>query len=180
MRILLIGAGAIAHHHAAAARLLPASAILAADPSPEARAKFSAAFPEATLFETPEAMLNTTKRDDDIVVVAVPPWLHAQMTAMAFDAGYHVLCEKPLARTLSELDQMLAAATRAGRELGDCAIRFNAQPPMTRARALLSEGATGPLSLVRLVHLTPRMRPGRQGRRRCAHGLVRLRPRHAI
>jgi predicted dehydrogenase len=160
MRILLIGAGAIAHHHAAAARLLPTSAILAADPSPEAREKFAAVFPEATLFDTPEAMLATPKGAQDIAVVAVPPWLHAPMTLKAFAAGYHVLCEKPLARTLPELDQMLEAATRAGRELGDCAIRFNAQPAMTRARALLSEGATGPLTLVRMVHRNPRMRPG--------------------
>jgi predicted dehydrogenase len=160
MRILLIGAGAIAHHHAAAARLLPATAILAADPSPEARASFATAFPEATLFDTPEAMLATAKGAQDIAVVAVPPWLHAPMTLMAFAAGYHVLCEKPLARTLAELDQMLAAATHANRELGDCAIRFNAQPAMTAARAALADGATGPLTLVRMVHRNPRMRPG--------------------
>jgi len=160
MRILIIGAGAIAHHHAAAARLLPASAILAADPAPGARESFAAAFPEARLFETPEAMLATAKGPDDIVIVAVPPWLHEAMTLLAFEAGYHVLCEKPLARTLPELDRMLQAAARAGRELGDCAIRFNAQPAMTRARALLAEGATGSLTLVRMVHRNPRMRPG--------------------
>jgi predicted dehydrogenase len=160
MRILLVGAGAIAHHHAAAARLLPASAILAADPSAEARARFAAAFPEATLFDAPEAMLATAKGPDDIVVVAVPPWLHAPMTLQAFAAGYHVLCEKPLARSLTEVDRMLAAAAQAGRELGDCAIRFNGQPAMNRARALLAEGATGPLNLVRMVHRSQRMRPG--------------------
>ena len=160
MRILLIGAGAIAHHHAAAARLLPAGAILAADPSPEARAKFAAAFPEAALFDTPEAMLATPGGPDDIAIVAVPPWLHAPMTVMAVEAGCHVLCEKPVARSLPELDTMLAAAARAGRELGDCAIRFNAQPAMLRARAIIASGETGPLNLVRMIHRTPRMRPG--------------------
>lgn len=160
MRILLIGAGAIAHHHAAAARLLPARAILAADPSAEARAKFAAAFPEATLFETPEAMLATPGGAEDIVIVAVPPWLHAPMARAAFAAGYHVLCEKPLGRTLAEVDEMLSAAATAGRELGDCAIRFNRQPAMVRARDLLAQGATGAINLVRMIHRTPRMRPG--------------------
>ena len=160
MRVLLIGAGAIAHHHAAAARLLPATAILAADPSAPARATFAQAFPEAQVFDTPEAMLATPGGADDIAVVAVPPWLHAPMTGLAFAAGYHVLCEKPLGRTLAEVDGMLAAAARAGRELGDCAIRFNAQPAMTAARAALAEGATGPINLVRMVHRSPRMRPG--------------------
>jgi predicted dehydrogenase len=160
MRILLIGAGAIAHFHAAAARLLPASAILAADPSAQARAAFAEAFPEAQLFDTPEAMLATPKGRDDIVVVAVPPWLHLPMTELAFAAGYHVLCEKPVARTLDELDAMLQAASRAGRAFGDCAIRFNAQPAMLRARALLAEGVTGPINLVRMVHRGQRARPG--------------------
>ncbi|NCQ36344.1 gfo/Idh/MocA family oxidoreductase, partial [bacterium] len=52
-RILIVGAGAIAHHHAAAARLIPGAAILAADPSEPARTRFAEAFPEAALFETP-------------------------------------------------------------------------------------------------------------------------------
>ncbi|ROT98512.1 Gfo/Idh/MocA family protein [Histidinibacterium lentulum] len=161
MRVLLIGAGAIAHHHAAAARLIPAEAILAADPSAEARARFSAAYPEAGIFETPEAMLASAPAGrDDIVVVAVPPWLHAPMTLMAFEAGFHVLCEKPVARTLAELDGMLAAAETAGRRLGDCAIRFNGQPSMRRASALIGEGALGQLNLVRMIHRSVRGRPG--------------------
>jgi predicted dehydrogenase len=161
MRILLIGAGAIAHHHAAAARQLPAAAILAADPSAEARAKFSASYSEARLFETPEKMLGAASAGpQDLVVVAVPPWLHASMTLMAFRAGYHVLCEKPVARNLAELDTMLGESRRTGKLLGDCSIRFNAQPAMVRARALLDESACGQINLVRMIHRNQRSRPG--------------------
>lgn len=160
MRILIIGAGAIAHHHAAAARLVPDAAILAADPSPEARARFAGAFPEATLFDTPEAMLATPKGPDDIVVVAVPPWLHAPMAIMALDAGYHVLCEKPLGRTLVEVEAILATAAQAGRMVGDCAVRFNGQPAAIRAGQIIAGGDLGGLNLVRMVNRNPRMRPG--------------------
>ncbi|MCC5974172.1 MAG: Gfo/Idh/MocA family oxidoreductase [Rubellimicrobium sp.] len=161
MRVLLIGAGAIAHHHAAAARLLPGAAILAADPSPEARAKFAEAFPEATLYDTPEAMLAAAPAGpEDIALVAVPPWLHEPMAVMAFAAGFHVLCEKPLARDLPELDRILAAGAAAGKLLGDCCIRFNAQPAMAAARDIVEGGELGPLNLVRMINRIPRMRPG--------------------
>jgi predicted dehydrogenase len=162
MRILLIGAGAIAHHHAAAARLIPGARILAADPSPEARARFAEAYPEAALHDRPEAMLAAAAPagPEDIVVAAVPPWLHEPMAVMAFEAGFHVLCEKPLARDLPELDRILAAGARAGRMLGDCCVRFNGQPAMTAARRILEGGELGALNLVRLVNRIPRMRPG--------------------
>lgn len=160
-RILIIGAGAIAHHHAAAARLVPGAAILAADPLPEARAKFADAFPEAKVFATPTAMLAAEPAGpNDVVVVAVPPWLHAPLSVQALEAGFHVLCEKPLGRNLAEVDQILAAAAKAGRMVGDCAVRFNGQPAMQRARDILDAGDLGRLNLARMVNRTPRMRPG--------------------
>lgn len=161
MRILLVGAGAIAHHHAAAARLLPGAAILAADPSAAARDSFAAAFPEARLFDAPEAMLaDAPAGPGDIVVVAVPPWLHAPMAIRALDAGFHVLCEKPMGRTLAEVDAILAAAARADRMVGDCAVRFNGQPAMIRAREIIAAGDLGRLNLLRMVNRIARMRPG--------------------
>jgi predicted dehydrogenase len=161
MRILIVGAGAIAHHHAAAARKIPGAAILAADPSAEARARFAEAFPEALVFEEPEAMLREAPAGpSDIVVIAVPPWLHAPMSILAFGAGFHVLCEKPVARSVAELDTMLTAAADAGRMLGDCAVRFNGQPAMVEAREMIARGELGAINLVRLINRIPRLRPG--------------------
>jgi predicted dehydrogenase len=160
-RILIIGTGAIAHYHAQAVRLLPGAALLGADPSPAARAKFAADFPEAILFDTPEAMLASAPAGpDDIVVVATAPWLHAAHAIMALEAGFHVLCEKPLGRTMAEVDAILAAAQKAGRMLGDCCIRFNGQPAMVRARDLITAGDLGGLTLVRLINRINRERPG--------------------
>ena len=53
----------------------------------------------------------------DIVDITTPTSLHADMTVAALRAGYHVLCEKPMALTLRDCDCMLAAAKRAKREL---------------------------------------------------------------
>lgn len=53
-------------------------------------------------------------RDVDAVIVAAPDDLHHEMTMAALAAGKHVVCEKPLARTVEQAQQMLDAATAAG------------------------------------------------------------------
>jgi predicted dehydrogenase len=50
----------------------------------------------------------------DAVVIAVPDDLHREMTIAALDAGLHVLCEKPLANSLADADEMLSRAEVAG------------------------------------------------------------------
>ena len=65
-----------------------------------------------------ESWEDLVARDDlDIVSVATPNHLHAPISIAAFDAGKHVLCEKPLARTGAEAEGIVNAARRAGRVL---------------------------------------------------------------
>ena len=57
-------------------------------------------------------------RDDlDAVSVCSPTHLHAPITIAALESGRHVLCEKPLARTGAEGEEMVRAAAKAGRVL---------------------------------------------------------------
>jgi predicted dehydrogenase len=53
----------------------------------------------------------------DAVVVAVPNWLHREVTVESLAAGKHVLVEKPMASTVAECDAMIAAAEAAGKTL---------------------------------------------------------------
>ena len=53
----------------------------------------------------------------DAVSIAVPNKFHAPLTIAAFKQGLHVLCEKPMARTVREAERMLAAAEKAKRNL---------------------------------------------------------------
>jgi predicted dehydrogenase len=50
----------------------------------------------------------------DAIIVATPPWQHAEVTVDAAKNGIHVFCEKPLSATLDDADAMLAAADDAG------------------------------------------------------------------
>lgn len=53
----------------------------------------------------------------DLVVVGVPPVLHAQAVLECLAAGKHVVCEKPFALRAADADRMLSAAASAGRLL---------------------------------------------------------------
>lgn len=53
----------------------------------------------------------------DAVSIAVPNKFHHPLTVAALDAGLHVLCEKPMAMTVAEAEEMKAAADQAGLKL---------------------------------------------------------------
>lgn len=55
--------------------------------------------------------------DLDAVVICTPNQTHVELAGQAFAAGLHVLCEKPLGRTVAECDEIIAARDRAGRQL---------------------------------------------------------------
>lgn len=55
--------------------------------------------------------------DVDIVDICLPPHLHLPMTLKALEAGKDVICEKPIACSLAEVDQMQEAITRTGRRV---------------------------------------------------------------
>ena len=55
--------------------------------------------------------------DIDVIYVVLPNSMHPEYTIRALKAGKHVLCEKPMANTPQECEQMIAAARAAGRKL---------------------------------------------------------------
>ena len=78
----------------------------------------------------------------DIVDLTVPTHLHAEMTVAALKAGYHVLCEKPMALGVRDCDRMLRAAKAARRQLlvAQC-VRF--APEYAFVRELVESGRYG-------------------------------------
>lgn len=53
----------------------------------------------------------------DLVVIATPPASHLPIVRACFEAGIDVFCEKPLANSVVEADEMLSLASRYGRQL---------------------------------------------------------------
>lgn len=88
--------------------------------------------------------------DPDVHVIynPLPNHLHAEWTIRAVQAGKHVLCEKPLALSLAEVDAIAAAAARAGRVVME-AFMYRCHPQTAQVKALVDRGAVGQLQLVR-------------------------------
>ena len=84
----------------------------------------------------------------DVVYIPLPNSLHAEWTIRAARAGKHVLCEKPLALTVEELDAVEAAARAAGVVVAE-AFMYRHHPQTRRLKELLDGGAVGPVKLVR-------------------------------
>ncbi|ANS62472.1 LmbZ [Streptomyces lincolnensis] len=78
----------------------------------------------------------------DVVLVCVPPHLHAEMTLAALRAGKHVLCEKPLARTADEADEMCRVARATGRVLG-CGFNHRHHPALAALGDRIARGELG-------------------------------------
>lgn len=163
MRIYLVGAGVIARHHAAAARRLPAgllSEIVVADPNPVAVAAFLVEHADARSYDDAATMLAEPAQDDDVVVVATPPFTHARLTIDALISGRHVLCEKPLATTTAEAEAMLTTAGTTGKLLGCCSGRFLGYAPTEEARRVVALGRLGQVYAATWVHRRQRRRTG--------------------
>lgn len=86
----------------------------------------------------------------------LPNHLHVPWTIRAMEAGKHVLCEKPIALTVAEAQQLVEAENRTGRRVAE-AFMVRHHPQWQRARALVAEGRIGQAQLIRTIfayHLT--------------------------
>jgi predicted dehydrogenase len=86
----------------------------------------------------------------DLVDVCLPHDLHHPVAIEAFAAGKHVILDKPIANTLLEADEMMAAADLAGRRFY-VALNQRFIPAHGRTRALLADGFIGTPSLATLT-----------------------------
>jgi predicted dehydrogenase len=84
----------------------------------------------------------------DVVYNPLPNSLHAEWTIKAARAGKHVLCEKPLALTLAEVDAISAAAAQAGVVVAE-AFMYRHHPQTLKVKELVQAGEIGEIWLVR-------------------------------
>src|SRR3954453_12380319 len=117
VRIGLIGAGFVSdiHAHALTHYVRNAEIVAVASRTQERAEKFAATHNIPHAYGDYRALLE--RPDIDMVTVAIPNDLHCRAVCEAAEAGKHVICEKPLARTLAEADRMIETCARHGRLL---------------------------------------------------------------
>jgi predicted dehydrogenase len=84
----------------------------------------------------------------DVIYNPLPNHLHAEWTIKAVEAGKHVLCEKPLALSVEEVDAMRDAARKHGRVVAE-AFMYRHHPQTLKVQELVKSGSLGTLKLVR-------------------------------
>lgn len=96
------------------------------------------------------------ERDDiDLIDICSPGSTHAEIAIAALNAGKHVLCEKPLANSVEEAQNMATAATRAA-DRGVFAMvgfSYRRMPAAAFARDLVAQGRLGDIRHVRAQYL---------------------------
>lgn len=103
-----------------------------------------------------EAMLGDP--EIDVIYIPLPNQLHAEWAIKAAEAGKHVLCEKPLALSVEDVDAMVAASEKAGTLLMEAFMyRFHART--LKIKQMIADGIIGDLHHIKGAFTFPLSRP---------------------
>jgi predicted dehydrogenase len=105
--------------------------------------------PDRAYGDWQEMLAGEKNRPDrlDLVTVATPNATHFQITKAFLEAGFNVLCEKPMTVTVEEGEEITRIAARTGKV---CAVNYcySAYPMIRQARAMVRAGDIGGVRLV--------------------------------
>ena len=87
----------------------------------------------------------------DVIYIVLPNGLHAEYTVRGAQAGKHILCEKPMANSTAECQEMIGACQKAGRKLM-IAYRIQYEPHNRLAQKFLREKKYGATKLIDAVN----------------------------
>ena len=78
----------------------------------------------------------------DAVYIPLPNHLHAEWSIRAMEAGKHVLCEKPFALTVDEVDRVASVSKSTGRHVME-AFMYQCHPQTKQLQAWVADGTLG-------------------------------------
>ena len=143
-RAAIVGCGGIAGRHCGSYEEIGVAHVVAvADSAPTALAKALDRWPWVQAYRDYRQMLAEVK--PDIVSVCTWPQLHAEMVCEAARAGVKgVMCEKPIALRMDEIEEMVAVCQSFGTKLA-VGHQHRFGPVFRRAAKLLQSGKLGPI-----------------------------------
>lgn len=145
MKFAIIGCGLIGQKRADAAQALGHTVSVVSDLVSERAQALAARCTGAIVAKSWKSALDG---DAEMVVIATPHDLLAEISVAAAEKGKHILVEKPAARTASEIVPVVAAADRNGVTIK---VGFNHRfhPAFLKAREIVDSGVLGPLMYIR-------------------------------
>ena len=148
MRVAVIGVGGMGEAHVESATLLDETQLVGVCDIVEETAQRIGEKYSAPWFTDYRRMYRKAK--PEMVVVATPHPLHVKPAIDAMKRGIHVLCEKPIASTVSDGDKMIAAAEEHGVTFG---VMFQNRTSsfFSTAKRILDSGRLGPITRVDMI-----------------------------
>ncbi len=162
-RVAVLGAGWVSAFHLEAWRrqVGRAQVVALADPAETARQSRAAEFGIASTYESAEALFE--KAEIDVVDICTPREAHAGLVRLAAAHGIPILCQKPLAPTLAEAEQLIGDVGSRVRLMVHENWRF--RQTYRRLRAWLDAGYADEIRQVQLEVLSSGMIPDAAGKR---------------
>lgn len=146
IKFAIVGCGRIAQRHAKHISSR-GSLVAVCDIIPQKADDLAAHYNAAAYYSIDDLLQN--EKGIDVVAVCSPNGLHAQHAIKALKAGFHVLCEKPMAITVRDCGEMIKAAEQANRRL--FAIKQNRfNPPVAAVKQIIEEGRLGRIYSIQL------------------------------
>jgi predicted dehydrogenase len=154
----VIGAGTIGEYHLRSLQATSGLEVRAICDTSEARARSVAG--SFGVEHSSGSVADILRRDEiDAVTIGVPNAAHAEVAIAALQAGKHVFCEKPMARTAPEAARMVEAEAASGKLLMIGLVRRFDQKAEA-ARAITRAGTLGEIYHVRAGYLRRDGQPG--------------------
>jgi predicted dehydrogenase len=153
IRIGIVGLGMGRHHAKAYHESTQAELVALCDLSEALLAQYKALYPQVKTYTRYDEMF--AQAGLDAVSVALPNFLHSEVSIAALRAGLHVLCEKPMALNAQQAQEMLRASQETGKKL---MIHFNYRfsPSAQFAKRYVDEGHLGQVYYARTRWLRAR------------------------
>jgi len=146
LKVGLVGCGRISRAHVSALSQVPGVEVRAVCDTDRDRAlEIANVAGHAAVYEDLAAMIEQEKLD--AVHVLTPPPTHAALAIRAMEAGCHVFVEKPMALSVCEADEVIAAARRTGRKLG-VGHNYLFKPSVRKALELVRNGSIGDVAFI--------------------------------
>jgi UDP-N-acetyl-2-amino-2-deoxyglucuronate dehydrogenase len=146
IKFALIGCGRIAQRHAE--HISKNGVLVAVCDVVKENADGLASKYNAEAYYNIDALLNA-EIEIDVVSICSPNGLHAEHTIKSLKAGFHVLCEKPMAINVNDCGEMIKTAEKMNRRL--FAIKQNRfNPPVAALKQAIDEGKLGKIFSVQL------------------------------
>lgn len=151
VKVGIIGAGFMGGMHAECYNNLPNAKLLAIADIDLTKAENLAKKYKVKAYQKPENLFK--EEDIQIIDICLPTFLHKEYVIKAAEAGKNILCEKPIALTIKDADEMIEAASKAGVKFMIAqVIRF--WPEYVKLKEIFDNKSLGKMTSISCVRLS--------------------------